>query len=177
MKFRYTLPLILFLVIGLVLWRGLQQHPEVIPSPLINEPVPHFSLPLLSDASQHLTQADFIGHVTVLNIWASWCAACAYEHEFLMSIAQDKSFVMYGLDYKDEAVDANRVLLQNGNPYKKVASDMEGATAIDWGVYGTPETFVIDKKGMIRYKHVGSLVPDRWEREIKPIIEKLRSEA
>jgi cytochrome c biogenesis protein CcmG/thiol:disulfide interchange protein DsbE len=176
MKLRYTLPLILFLLIGLILWRGLQQHPAEIPSPLINEAVPHFSLPLLSDASKRLTQDDFIGHVTVLNIWASWCSACAYEHEFLMSIAQDKSFVMYGLDYKDEAADANRVLTQNGNPYQKVAADTDGKTAIDWGVYGTPETYVIDKKGMIRYKHVGSLVPDRWEREIKPIIEKLRSE-
>jgi cytochrome c biogenesis protein CcmG/thiol:disulfide interchange protein DsbE len=175
MKLRFILPLILFAGILSLLWRGLSLHPAQIPSPLINKPVPEFSLPTLSDKT--LTDKNFKGHVTLLNVWATWCAACAQEHTFLLELAKRKDIELYGLDYKDDPSDAKDWLKTYGNPYKIVANDQLGRAAMDWGVYGTPETFVIDKKGLIRYKLIGALTEDSWEKELKPIVEKLQGEA
>jgi cytochrome c biogenesis protein CcmG/thiol:disulfide interchange protein DsbE len=175
MKIRAALPFIIFAAIGTILWWGLSLHPEQVPSPLINKPVPTFSLPILMQ-KRMATENDFIGHVTLLNVWASWCNTCAEEHDFLLTLARDPSLVIYGLDYKDETAAAMKVLHDNGNPYQMVMLDTEGSVAIDWGVYGTPETFIVDKKGIIRYKHIGALTPAVWDEKIKPLVDKLRNE-
>ncbi len=175
MKVRFVIPLILFLIIIVLLWRGLFLHPTEIPSPLINKPVPIFALSTLSDATHIMTQKNFLGHITVFNVWASWCEACAAEQAFLLTLSQKADFILAGLNYKDENLAAKKWLLQYGNPYAWVLVDKTGAVAIDWGVYGTPETFVIDKKGMIRYKHIGPLTPEAWEKNIKPLIIQLQA--
>jgi cytochrome c biogenesis protein CcmG/thiol:disulfide interchange protein DsbE len=175
MKIRAALPLIIFIVIGTILWWGLKLHPEQVPSPLINKPVPSFSLPILMQ-KRLATEKDFLGHVSLLNVWATWCNTCAEEHDFLLTLARDPSLVIYGLDYKDETAAAVKLLRDNGNPYQMVMLDTEGSVAIDWGVYGTPETFIVDKKGIIRYKHIGALTPAVWDEKIKPLIDTLRNE-
>jgi cytochrome c biogenesis protein CcmG/thiol:disulfide interchange protein DsbE len=178
MKIRSgSIPLILFILIGGILWIGLKAHPELIPSPLINKPAPAFALPVLSFENKVATQKDFIGHVTLFNVWATWCSACAQEHSLLVSIAKDEpDVVLYGLDYKDDVRAARQYLHDRGNPYKTVAVDKTGATAIDYGVYGTPETFVIDKKGIIRFKYIGSITDDVWEETLGPMVVKLENE-
>lgn len=177
MKIRAAIPLILFMMIGLILWRGLRLHPSEIPSPLINKPAPAFEVVSLSDPQVKLSNKDFIGHVSLLNVWATWCVACMDEHDFLLDLSKDKNIFLYGLDYKDDSDAAKKILREKGNPYRIVGVDSEGQTAIDWGVYGTPETFVIDKAGRIRYKQIGALTADTWQTEIKPIIDKLQNEA
>lgn len=176
MKFRTLLPFILFIFIGLILWRGLSLHPERVPSPLINKPAPVFSLPVLSFENKIATQKDFAGHVTLLNVWATWCFACADEHAFLLKLARDHAILIYGFDYKDDSAKARKWLRDKGDPYKTVAVDKSGTAAINWGVYGTPETFVIDKKGIIRYKFVGPLTQAAWDETIHPLVEKLKGE-
>ncbi len=172
-----VIPLIFFILVGGILWIGLHAHPEFIPSPLIDNPAPAFALPVLSYENKVATQKDFSGHVTLFNVWATWCSACAQEHEMLMTIAKDQpDLVLYGLDYKDDDRAARRYLHDNGNPYRTVAIDKTGNTAIDYGVYGTPETFVIDKKGIIRFKYIGSITTDVWEETLGPLVTKLQSE-
>jgi len=173
---RFILPLIIFILIFALLWRGLNLHPNQIPSPLIGKPAPTFSLPTLFDAKKVTTNKDFFGHVTLMNVWATWCVACAEEHHALVQLAQNKTVFFYGLNYKDDVTAAKKWLKQYGNPYRIVAVDQDGAAAIDWGVYGSPETFVLDKKGMIRYKHIGPIDTDSWEKNLKPLIEKLQHE-
>lgn len=172
-----VLPLVIFILIGGILWSGLKAHPELIPSPLINQPAPVFSLPVLSYENKVATEKDFIGHVTLFNVWATWCSACAQEHEMLLSIAKDQpDVVLYGLDYKDDARTARQYLHDQGNPYRTVAVDKTGDAAINYGVYGTPETFIIDKKGIIRFKYIGSITTDIWEETLGPLVTKLKSE-
>lgn len=171
---KYTLPFILFLLIVTLLWRGLSLHPAQINSPLVNKAAPSFELPELFSAKK-VTSHDFKGQVTLLNVWASWCNACAEEHAFLLQLMQNEHIVFYGLDYKDDPVVAKKLLLEYGNPYKLIAVDQTGQVAIDWGVYGAPETFVIDKKGMIRYKHIGPITADVWQSNLKPLIQQLQS--
>ena len=173
---KYTLPLILFALIVALLWRGLFLHPAQVPSPLINHAAPDFELPELL-STHPLSNKDFKGHVTLFNVWASWCVACADEHEVLMHIAKNKSFALYGLNYKDEMTDAKKWLLDKGNPYQKIVFDRTGLAAIDWGVYGTPETFVVDKKHIVRYKHIGPITSDDWKNIFVPLIAKLQGEA
>jgi len=177
MKFRYVLPLIFFLMVALLLWRALSLHPNQIPSPLINKPVPTFELPTLMEPESHINQNDFKGQVTLLNVWATWCYSCALEHNNLLAISEQEGFVLYGLDYKDDRETAINWLKEHGNPFKTIAFDTEGKVGIDWGVYGTPETFIIDKKGIIRHKLIGPITDSVWEKELKPLIEKLRREA
>jgi cytochrome c biogenesis protein CcmG/thiol:disulfide interchange protein DsbE len=176
MKMRFIFPLIIFFLVGLTLWRGLGMHPNEIPSPLINKPAPDFQVTTL-EGSKKLSNQDFFGHVSLLNVWATWCEACAAEHEFLLGLANDKNLYLYGLDYKDDASAAKKLLSEKGNPYRSVGVDLSGDTAINWGVYGTPETFVIDKKGIIRYKQIGALTADNWENVISPLIAKLEKES
>lgn len=173
---KRTLPLALFLLIVFLLWRGLNLHPAQIPSPLINKPAPSFELPTLSDAKKTTTDKDFQGHVTLLNVWATWCYACATEHEFLKELAANENIVLYGLNYKDDLSAAKESLEKYGNPYRTVAVDQTGNVAIDFGVYGTPETFIIDKKGIIRYKQIGPIDAAVWEKNLKPIVKKLQDE-
>ena len=173
---RFILPLIIFALIVMLLWRGLELNPTEVPSPLINKPSPTFQSPELFKATQIITNADFIGQVTLFNVWATWCYACALEHDFLMQLAKDHSVNIYGLNYKNDPVLARKWLAEYGNPYKIVAVDQSGSVAIDWGVYGTPETFIIDKKGVIRYKHIGPITADVWAGTLQPIVQKLEIE-
>jgi cytochrome c biogenesis protein CcmG/thiol:disulfide interchange protein DsbE len=176
MKLRYLLPLFIFIIITSILWRGLGLHPNTIPSPFINKTVPIFSLPSLNDRTP-VTQNDFRGQVSLFNVWATWCYACAFEHDFLLDLSKNKNIVLYGLNYKDDPLAAKKWLKAHGNPYHRIAVDRSGDTGINFGVYGTPETFIIDKKGVIRYKQIGPLTPEIWDHDIKPIIEKLQNES
>ncbi len=167
---------ILFLLIMIVLWRGLGLHPSQVPSPLINKPAPTFRLPTLLGSPSYMIDKNFRGHVSLFNIWATWCVTCESEHDFLLILAKNKAVTLYGLNYKDDPVQAKNWLKKKGNPYKIIAVDLSGDTGINWGVYGTPETFIIDKKGIIRYKQIGAITPDVWENTLEPLVRKLQAE-
>jgi len=177
MNIRVAIPLLLFLSIVMILWRGLGLQAAIVPSPLIGKPAPNFQLPTLFDAHE-ITQNKYLkGHITLLNVWATWCSACVEEHNVLLHIAKNNSFVLYGLDYKDDPEAAKKWLQNNGNPYQLIAMDIAGQTAIDWGVYGTPETFVIDKSGIVRYKQIGPITSEIWRKNFLPLLTQLQSES
>mgnify|MGYP001813687560 FL=1 len=170
---RYLTPLVLFLALAALLYRGLALNPREVPSPLIGKPAPEFTLPELKDASRQLSHSDFLGKVSLLNVWATWCVSCRAEHPLLMQLAR-QGVTIYGLDYKDSRDDAKRWLQRFGDPYVANAFDADGRVGIDWGVYGTPETFVIDQHGIIRHKHIGPLTEEAIQSEILPLIQKLK---
>ncbi len=174
---KYLLPVILFFVLCGFLFIGLYKDPSEVPSPLIGKPVPVFSLPKLYDSSVQFSHKDFLGEVSVLNVWATWCFACKQEHTTLLELANRKVAPIYGLNYKDEAAKAKLYLRDFGNPFTANAFDEAGRVAIDWGVYGAPETFIIDRKGIIRYKHIGPLTHEDLENNILPLIQQLKNEA
>jgi len=149
------MPLIIFAVLIVLLAIGLTLNPRLVPSPLIGKPAPEFELPLLLKQGS-FSNKDLIGHVTLVNVWASWCFACRQEHEVVKSLSR-KGVRIIGLNYKDEPDDAKNWLVRLGNPYQFIAADYSGRIAIDWGVYGAPETFLIDKSGIIRHKVIGPL--------------------
>lgn len=173
---RYLVPLILFLLLAGLLYRGLSLDPKIVPSPLIGKPMPAFSLPRLDDPAVTISDSDLKGHVSLLNIWATWCVSCRAEHETLLDLARTGKVAIYGLNYKDNRPDAQRWLRQLGNPYVANAFDEDGRTGIDWGVYGAPETFIMDKQGIIRHKHIGPLTGPVIASEILPLIAKLEAE-
>lgn len=173
---KRIIPLTLCAIVMLLLWRGLSLHPTEVPSPLINKAAPTFQLPNLFDQGKMVTNHDFLGHVTILNVWATWCEACAEEHSALLQLAQEEHLILFGLDYKDDSSAAKKWLDENGNPFQLVAVDATGNASIDWGVYGTPETFVIDKKGIIRFKQLGPITRDAWLNDLQPLIQKLEQE-
>ncbi len=156
-RMRYLIPLFLFLIMAGFLFKGLFMNPRHIPSVLIDKPVPEFSLPTLYNPEKFVSAADMKGKVWLLNVWASWCAACRAEHQVLNTIAGMGIVDIIGLDYKDEAVDGKRWLQQLGNPYKEVLVDKSGRVGIDFGVYGVPESFLIDAEGIIRHKFTGPI--------------------
>lgn len=167
-RLLYILPLLLFAALSLLfLVRLLAGDPSRVPSALIGRPVPPFSLPplegLLSDGIPvpALASGDLKGSVTVVNIWASWCAPCRQEHPVLMELAKDAGFKVVGINYKDQPENARRFLGALGNPYAAVGVDQNGRAAIELGVYGVPETFIIDAAGIIRYKHIGPILPEQ----------------
>ncbi|MEJ2114811.1 MAG: DsbE family thiol:disulfide interchange protein [Gammaproteobacteria bacterium] len=174
---KYLLPVILFFVLCGFLFIGLYKDPSEVPSPLIGKPVPVFSLPKLNDSSVQFSHKDFLGKVSVLNVWATWCFACKQEHSTLLELANRGVAPIYGLNYKDEAAKAKLYLRDFGNPFDANAFDEAGRVAIDWGVYGAPETFIIDRKGIIRYKHIGPLTNEDLENKILPLIQQLKNEA
>ncbi len=149
------MPLIIFVALVVLLGIGLTLNPRLVPSPLIGKPAPEFDLPLLLTEG-NFTDKDLTGHVTLLNVWASWCFACRQEHETVKHLSRNGVRII-GLNYKDEPDDAKSWLATLGNPYQAIAVDYEGRIAIDWGVYGAPETFLIDKNGIIRHKVIGPL--------------------
>ena len=173
---KSILPLLFFLLIMIILWRGLSLHPNQVPSPLINKPAPAFRLPSLIGPPDYMTNKNFLGHVSLFIIWATWCGACIDEHDFLVALAKNKSIPIYGLDYKDDPIKAKIFIQKNGNPYQIIGIDSSGDTGINWGVYGTPETFIIDKKGIVRYKHIGAITSDNWETVLEPLVKKLQAE-
>jgi len=151
---KFGLPLLAFIVVAVFLALGLKNDPRLVPSPLIDKPAPKFSLPLLSSNHTVITNADFQGDIWLLNVWASWCAACKVEHPVLLDMA-NQGAMLVGLNYKDSVSDAKTWLESYQNPYEKVIVDADGRVGIDFGVYGVPETFLIDQQGQIRYKHIG----------------------
>lgn len=174
---RYYLPLAVFLLLAVFLWRGLQLDPHKIHSTLINKPVPKFDLPDIMAPGKSFTQQQLLGEISLVNVWATWCTACQQEHPILLDIARDSKVKLYAIDYKDELPEAKNRLAHYGNPFLAIGFDATGQTAIDWGVYGTPETFLIDSQGIIRYKHVGPLTKQVWQHTLLPIINKLRTGA
>ena len=174
---RYLLPLGIVLVLFGFLAVGLNLNPREVPSPLIDKPAPDFSLPTLSDPQRSLSRSDLSQEVSLFNVWASWCVACRQEHPVLMELARQNRVKIYGLNYKDQREDALRWLQQFGNPYQESAHDLDGQVGIDWGVYGVPETFIVDRRGSVRYKHIGPVTPEVVETEILPLIEQLRKDA
>ncbi len=175
---RYLIPLGVFFGLVVVLWFGLQNAPTVreIPSPFIDKPAPTFSLPALENAEATVSNASFNGEVVLFNVWATWCVSCRAEHEVLMELARTNEVKIYGLNYKDEREAAMQWLARLGNPYASNAFDAEGQVGIDWGVYGTPETFVIDRQGIVRYKHTGPLTVGSVKNKILPLVRKLKGE-
>jgi cytochrome c biogenesis protein CcmG/thiol:disulfide interchange protein DsbE len=174
MKARYLAPLGIFVLLVVLLWAGLYLNPREVPSPLIDKPAPEFTLPLLHDAGKQIARKDLLGQVTLLNVWASWCDACREEHPLLVELARSGQVPIYGLNYKDAREDALRWLNGLGNPYVASAFDEQGKVGIDYGVYGVPETYVIDREGVIRYKVIGPLTEDSLKNTVLPLIRKLQ---
>jgi cytochrome c biogenesis protein CcmG/thiol:disulfide interchange protein DsbE len=173
MKAKFIIPLAVFVGLLIFLGIGLTKDPREVPSPLIDKPAPDFRLTQLSDPSRQFSPAEMRGKVWLLNVWASWCSGCQQEHPYLMEIASKNVVPIYGMDYKDQVTDAMQTLNRAGNPYNMVITDPEGRTGIDYGVYGVPETFVIDKQGVIRYKQIGPMTPEAFETTILPLVRKL----
>ena len=173
---KYLIPLVLFLVLVVFLAIGLRRDPQKLPSALLNKPAPTFRLPQLKDETKTFSAEDMKGKVWLLNVWASWCIACREEHEHLSEYAKSGVAPIIGLNYKDRREDALAWLGEFGDPYQLSAVDFDGRVAIDYGVYGAPETYVIDQNGTIRHKYVGPVMPDVWSQEILPIIQKLNRE-
>jgi cytochrome c biogenesis protein CcmG/thiol:disulfide interchange protein DsbE len=160
MQLRYVLPVVLVLGLLAVLGVGLTLDPSKVPSPLIDKPAPAYNLPRLHQPDQLISQTDLLGQVHLVNVWASWCVACREEHAQIKQLASDYQVTIIGLNYKDERSDALAWLQQFGDPYTAIAVDADGRVGIDWGVYGVPETFLVDPQGRIRYKHIGPIRPD-----------------
>ena len=173
-KIKYGLALIIFFAVIILFWRGLNQNPTIVPSPLIGKKVPPFSYPSLLSSHTQLTDKIFLGHVSLLNVWASWCYSCRVEHPVLMNIKLLNQVALYGLDYKDESAQAVKWLKNHGNPYRDIINDTEGQLAINFGVYGAPETFLIDQQGIIRFKYIGPINDEVWKDDFLPRIKKLQ---
>ncbi len=172
-QLRFILPLGVFALLVFFLWRGLRLDPHELPSPLIDKPAPGFALPRLDAAAQPIRRDDMLGKVWLLNVWASWCVACRDEHPTLLEFSKTRAVPIVGLNYKDTRPEGLQWLSQFGNPYEVSAFDRDGRVGIDFGVYGVPETFVIDKRGLVRFKHVGPLTPEVIETRIKPLLKVL----
>jgi cytochrome c biogenesis protein CcmG/thiol:disulfide interchange protein DsbE len=174
MKVKTLVPLAVFLVIAVFLGIGLTRDPRKLPSTMIDKPAPQFTLKQVAALDKTFSPADMKGQVWMLNVWASWCTACRVEHPLLVEIARSNAVPLIGLDYKDKPEDALKFLAQQGNPYLLSALDLEGRVGIDYGVYGVPETFIIDKNGRIRHKQIGPITPEALQNEILPLIAQLK---
>lgn len=175
-RLLYLLPVAVFGILALFFLRGLTLNPREIPSVLINRPVPEMNLaPLPGRGDQTgLATADLKGRVSLVNIYGSWCIACVQEHPYLMKIKQTGIVPIHGIDWRDDPVEGAKWLKKHGDPYDRVGIDpAPGRTAIDFGVTGAPETFIVDKAGIIRYKHIGPVTPENWENTLLPIIKEL----
>jgi cytochrome c biogenesis protein CcmG/thiol:disulfide interchange protein DsbE len=170
---RYLLPLGIFIVLVVFLAIGLGRDPHEVPSPLINKAAPTFRLPQLKDPGKTFSAEEMRGKVWILNVWASWCISCRDEHPLLIEYAKSGAVPIYGLNYKDQRDNALQWLSELGDPYVLSAADEDGRVAIDYGVYGAPETYLIDKNGTIRFKQVGAVTPDVWEKTILPLAQEL----
>lgn len=174
---RFGVPLAVFVLLVLLLGIGLGLNPREVPSPLIGKPAPSFRLPELHAPERTFSPQELAGQVWILNVWASWCAACREEHPVLEALAKSRAVPIYGLNYKDRREDAIRWLQQFGDPYRLSIFDAEGRVGIDYGVYGVPETYVIDKRGVIRYKRIGPVTPEIVEKKLLPLIRELNASA
>lgn len=173
---RYLIPLALFLVLVAFLAIGLTRDPRKVPSPLINKAAPTFRLPQLKDPGQTFSAEDMRGKVWVLNVWASWCISCRDEHPLLIEYAKSGAVPIYGLNWKDKREDALDWLGELGDPYVVSAVDLDGRVAIDYGVYGAPETYLIDQAGVIRHKEIGPISREIWRDKFLPLVQQLNRE-
>jgi cytochrome c biogenesis protein CcmG/thiol:disulfide interchange protein DsbE len=172
---KFIVPLVVFLGLAAFLAVGLTRDPREIPSPFIGKSAPGFKLEQLSDEKLAFTPDEMKGKVWLLNVWASWCVACRVEHPLLVEMSKQKTVPIVGLNYKDKRDDGLQWLRRHGDPYSLSAYDVEGKVGIDYGVYGVPETFVIDKQGVIRYKQIGPITPEALEKKIMPLVRKLNT--
>ena len=170
----FLVPLAVFATIAVLLAFGLTLNPREIPSPLIGKPVPQFELPPVQGRTLGLQTSDLEGEVSIVNVFASWCVACKEEHPVFMQMQRERLVPIHGLNYKDRPEDAQKWLDDMGDPYTRTGADIDGRVAIDWGVYGVPETFVIDREGRIAYKHIGPLTPKLLDETLRPLIARLR---
>lgn len=173
---RFTIPLLVVVALVAVFWRGLFLDPGKVPSPLIGQPAPEFSLPTLHDPGERFSTADIKGHISLLNVFGTWCPGCHEEHALLVEWSQSQDVPIYGWNLRDDRAAAIAWLERTGNPYRQIAFDENGAGSIDWGIYGAPETFLIDASGRIRLKHIGVMTDAVLQEKIIPAIEALRAE-
>lgn len=176
MKLRFVLPLVAFLALVGLLWVGLSLDPRALPSPLIGREAPSFDLPELRDPETRFASTEMLGKPALFNVWASWCVTCRQEHPMLAELRRS-GVPVYGLNYKDTRADALRFLARFGDPYDAIGFDESGMVGIDWGVYATPETFLMDRHGMIRFKHIGMITPEIIEQKILPLYRQLEMES
>jgi len=175
MRLGYIIPFVLFFALAVALYVGLGLKPRDIPSALIDKPVPEFNLAPVKDHKLGLKSADLkAGEVSIVNIFASWCGPCRVEHPVFMALAKTGEVALHGINYKDDPDNASNWLARYGNPYDRTGADRNGRVGIDWGVYGVPETFVIDQEGRIRYKHVGIVSQDDMKNKILPLVRELK---
>ena len=168
---KFLLPTLAFAILVGFFVVGLSRNPGEIPSPLIGKSAPAFSLESLDNAASNVAPTDFAGRAWILNVWATWCGGCRQEHGALLAIARDNQVPIMGLNWRDDRALALRWLTELGNPYASVAFDPEGRTAINWGVYGAPETFLISAEGVVLKKQIGVLTPEIWQREFVPLLQ------
>jgi cytochrome c biogenesis protein CcmG/thiol:disulfide interchange protein DsbE len=170
---KYLLPLIGFAVLVVFLAVGLNRNPRDVPSPLVGKPAPDFKVPQLGDPTKTFSPADMKGKVWLFNVWASWCVSCRQEHPVLVAFAKQGGVPIIGLNYKDQPADGKKWLVDFGDPYQLSAYDGDGRVGINYGVYGVPETYIIDKQGIIRMKHTGPITPTSLKDEILPLVAEL----
>ncbi len=171
---RFVLPIIMLGALVALLFVGLDRNPGYVPSPFIGKPAPEFTLPRLDGPGQTLGKSDLLGDVSLVNVWATWCVGCRQEHSFLVRLARTGAIRIFGLNWRDDPALARQWLQQLGNPYTATAVDQDGRVAIDWGVYGAPETFLLDAAGTVLYKHIAPLTAEAWEQEFVPRIRQAR---
>jgi len=172
---RFILPFVVFVILAGFLFVGLGLNPREVPSPLVGKPAPLFTLPQLQAPDKQFSPQDMKGKVWLLNVWASWCTACKDEHHVLLALSRQNIVPIYGIDYKDKRADGEAVLRDTGNPYTLVVSDAEGRVGIEYGVYGVPETYVIDKQGVIKYKQIGAVTQQLLNDKILPMVRELQA--
>ena len=175
-RILFLAPLAVFAAIAVNFALGLNRDPAFVPSMLIDRPVPPFSLPPIEGRTDGLSSADLEGEVSLINVFASWCVSCRVEHPVLMEISREGAAPLYGLNWKDKPGDGARWLARFGDPYARIGDDADGRVAIDFGVTGAPETFVIDKRGRVRHKHVGPISRETWRDILRPMIEELKND-
>jgi cytochrome c biogenesis protein CcmG/thiol:disulfide interchange protein DsbE len=173
-RLLFILPVVLLVGLAVLFAVGLKHDPSIVPSVLLDKPAPAFDLPPLRDDNRGLATADLIGQASLVNVFASWCGPCRVEHPLFMRLAEEGDVPIYGINYKDAEKDAKRWLRDLGDPYTRIGVDEDGRAAIEWGVYGVPETFVVDREGTIRFKQVGPLTEEVLEESIRPLLRDLQ---
>lgn len=176
-KLVLFIPLVLFLVMGVFLYKGLFLNPQKLDSALEGKPVPTFKLQSLESSETFITNEDLKGKVSMLNIWATWCPSCKYEHPFLMRLARKNILPIYGVNYRDERALALREFMREGDPYTANIYDKDGRLGLDLGVYGAPESYIVDHKGVVRYRYAGPIDQRVWQETLLPMVQQLQSEA
>jgi len=172
---RFILPFVIFVILAIFLFVGLNLNPREVPSPLVGRDAPAFTLPQLHEPAKQFSPQDMKGKVWLLNVWASWCTACESEHPLFMDLSRQNLVPILGMAYKDKPENSEKWLRRGGNPYTLVVSDAEGRVGIDYGVYGVPETYVIDKQGVIQHKHIGAVTEQDLREKILPLIKELQA--